>query len=428
MSKDNVISIKKPDKSEDELVLLLRKGAQQMLAKAIEDEIQNFLASYEHLKDPKGSPQIVRNGYLPPRAIQTGIGQIDVHIPRIRDRSNSGIAFTSLLVPPYLRRTKNIEELLPVLYLKGISTGSFGDALTAIVGPNTKGFSAQTISRLNKSWEAEHETWRQRDLSKKRYVYFWADGIYLKARLEDKQCLLVIIGADEFGRKELISVSDGFRECEQSWSEILLDLKARGLKNFPELAVGDGSLGFWKALRKIAPKTKEQRCWVHKTANILVKLPKTLHKRAKQHIQDIWMNEIKKDAEKAFNFFLEAYDAKYPNATKCLAKDRESLLEFYNFPAEHWIHIRTTNPIESTFSTVRLRTDKTRGCLSRKTAFTMVFKLLQLAEKKWQKLRGKHRVAEIIRGVNFVDGIAPKVTNKIVGNVETVDTKNRIVA
>jgi putative transposase len=414
MSKDNVVSMIRPvESAEDSLVSVLQQGAQQLLAKAIEEEVQAFLSTYEALKEPTGAPQIVRNGYLPARTIQTGVGKIAVQIPRTRDRGKSGITFNSQLIPPYLRRTKNIEELLPVLYLKGISTGDFGDALTAIVGPDATGVSAPTISRLKKVWEDEHDIWRQRDLSKKRYIYFWVDGIYLKARLEDKQCLLVIIAADEFGRKELISVSDGFRECEQSWTEILLDLKARGLEIGPKLAIGDGSLGFWKALRKIYPDTKEQRCWVHKTNNILVKLPKTIHKRAKQHLQDIWMNETKEDAEKAFNFFVKSYEAKHPAAAKCLVKDQETLLEFYNFPAEHWIHIRTTNPIESTFATVRLRTDKTRGCLSRKTAFTMVFKLIQSAEKSWKRLRGPNRVAEIIEGVDFKNGIAVPEKNRI---------------
>ena len=413
MSQDTVISFQRPlESSEDALVSVLRRGAQELLAQAIEEEIKNFQCRHNLLKTPEGSPQIVRNGYLPARKIQTGVGPIDVQIPRIRDRGRSGITYNSSLVPPYLRRTKNIEDLLPVLYLKGISTGDFGDALTAIVGPEATGVSAPVISRLKKVWESEYEAWRKKDLSKKRYVYFWADGIYLQARMEEKQCLLVIIGADEFGRKELVAVNDGFRESEQSWYEVLLDLKSRGLEIGPELATGDGALGFWKALRKMYPKTKEQRCWVHKTANILNKLPKTLHSKAKQHIHDIWMNETKKDAEKAFDFFVENYQAKYPAAAQCLAKDQESLLEFYNFPAEHWLHIRTTNPIESTFSTVRLRTKRTRGCLSRKTAFTMVFKLLQSAEKKWKRLRGANRVAEVIQGVGFVNGIAQVATEQ----------------
>ena len=351
----------------------------------------------------------VRNGYLPERAIQTGIGSIQVKVPRIRDRGGQGIKFTSGLVPPYLRRSKNIEELLPVLYLKGISSGDFSDALTAIVGPAAAGMSSSTICRLKEDWSIEYDQWRKRDLSKKRYIYFWVDGVYLKVRMEDKQCLLVIIGADEFGNKELLSVEDGFRESEQSWNEVLIDLKNRGLKIGPKLAVGDGALGFWNALHKVYGDTKQQRCWMHKTGNILNKLPKTLHSRAKQHIHDIWMAETKEDAEKCFDFFAKAYQVKYPNAAECLTKDRDSLLAFYDFPAEHWHHLRTTNPIESTFATVRLRTGKTRGCLSRKTGLTMVFKLMLSAQKRWTRLRGNNRVAEVIRGVNFKNGIAQQL-------------------
>lgn len=407
MTKDNVINLKRPiESANDVLSSLLRQGAQQLLAQAIEEEITLFLSRNNPASQPTQTAQVVRNGYLPERNIQTGIGDIRVKIPRIRDRSRSGIQFTSNLIPKYMRRTKNIEELLPVLYLKGISTGDFEEALMALVGDKAKGMSATTICRLKQVWQDDYEIWRQRDLSKKRYVYLWVDGIYLQARLESKQCLLVIIGADEFGNKELLSVTDGFRESEESWTEALLDLKSRGLKDGAKLGVGDGALGFWKALHKVFPSTKQQRCWVHKTANILNKLPDTLQEKAKNQLHNIWMNETKEGAMKSFDLFLRTYEAKYPKATHCLEKDREELLEFYNFPAEHWIHIRTTNPIESTFATVRLRTEKTRGSLSRKTAFTMVFKLLESASKNWRRLRGQHRVAEIIQGINFVDGIA----------------------
>ena len=407
MTKDNVINLKRPiESASDVLSSLLRQGAQQLLTQAIEEEITLFLSRNNSSPQPTQAAQVVRNGYLPERNIQTGIGDICVKIPRVRDRSRSGIQFTSNLIPKYMRRTKNIEELLPVLYLKGISTGDFEEALTSLVGDKAKGMSATTICRLKQVWQDDYEVWRQRDLSKKRYIYIWVDGIYLQARLESKQCLFVIIGADEFGNKELLSVTDGFRESEESWTEALLDLKSRGLKDGANLAVGDGALGFWKALHKVFPKTKQQRCWVHKTANILNKLPDTLQEKAKNQLHDIWMNETKAGAIKSFDLFLETYAAKYPKATHCLKKDQEELLEFYNFPAEHWIHIRTTNPIESTFATVRLRTAKTRGSLSRKTAFTMVFKLLESASKNWRRLRGQHRVAEIIQGINFVDGIA----------------------
>jgi putative transposase len=407
MDQNNVIPISNLQESNtDALTAVLRQGAQQLLTKALEAEIESLLSQYSHLQDQRSLSQVVRNGYLPERAIQTGIGPIQVKVPRIRDRGGQGIKFTSSLVPPYLRRSKNIEELLPVLYLKGISSGDFSDALTAIVGPVAVGMSSSTICRLKEDWSIEYDQWRKRDLSKKRYIYFWVDGVYLKARMEDKQCLLVIIGADEFGNKELLSVEDGFRESEQSWSEVLIDLKNRGLKIGPKLAVGDGALGFWNALHKVYGETKQQRCWMHKTGNILNKLPKTLHSRAKQHIHDIWMAETKEEAEKSFDFFAKAYQAKYPNAAECLTKDRDALLAFYDFPAEHWHHLRTTNPIESTFATVRLRTGKTRGCLSRKTGLTMVFKLMLSAQKRWTRLRGNNRVAEVIRGVNFKDGIA----------------------
>lgn len=413
MNSNNVIELRKPpETAEDALVSVLRRGAQELLTRAIEEEVKIFLESYTGVVDEKGLRQVVRNGYLPERSIQTGIGSITVKVPRLRDRSGSGIKYTSNLVPRYLRRTKNIEELLPVLYLKGISTGDFEEALTSIVGANAVGFSSTTITRLKQVWASEYEAWRKQELSKKRYVYFWVDGVYLQARMEEKQCILVIVGADEFGNKEVVSVTDGFRESEQSWSEVLLDLKSRGLVMGPKLAVGDGALGFWKALHKIYSETKQQRCWVHKTANVLNKLPKSSQAKAKQQIHDIWMNETKEEAQKSFDLFIETYQAKYPNATECLAKDRDALMAFYDFPAEHWKHIRTTNPIESTFATVKLRTAKTRGCLSRKTAFTMVFKLLESAQKRWRKLRGPNRVAEVIRGVDFVNGIAQPINDK----------------
>lgn len=407
MKESNVISFPNPQESfEDSLLSVLRQGAQDLLGKVIELEVKSLLKKFSDLKDSKGAPQIVRNGYLPERFIQTGVGSVQIKVPRVRDRSGSGIKFTSGLIPPYLRRTKNIEELLPLLYLKGISTGDFSEALTALVGKEASGFSASNICRLKEDWIKEYDLWQTRNLSKKRYVYFWVDGIYLKARMEDKQCILVIIGADEFGNKELVALEDGFRESEQSWMSVLLDLKQRGLSTGPHLSIGDGSLGYWNALHKVYGETRHQRCWVHKTRNILNKLPKTLQEKGKQHIHNIWMAETKEDAEKAFDFFIEAYQAKYPKATECLEKDRDILLTFYDFPAEHWIHIRTTNPIESTFATVRLRTGKTRGCLSRKTGLTMVFKLIQSAQKRWRRLRGNNKVAEIIRGVNFKDGVA----------------------
>jgi transposase-like protein len=352
----------------------------------------------------------VRHGYLPERQVQTGIGAVAVRRPRVRDRQPDAggghIRFTSAILPPYLRRAKSIEELLPWLYLKGISTGDFGEALAALLGPDAPGLSATTITRLKATWAEEYERWRRRDLSAKRYVYFWADGIYCQPRLDhDKQCLLVIIGADEIGNKDIVGLSDGYRESEQSWLELLLDLKRRGLTIAPQLAIGDGALGFWKALRQVYGQTREQRCWVHKTANVLNKLPKSLQAKAKSHLHDIWMAETKSEADNAFDFFVQAYGAKYDKAVDCLIKDRDHLLTFYDFPAEHWKHIRSTNPIESTFATVRLRTTKTKGCLSRQTALTMVFKLLLSARKKWRRLDGSNHLAEVIQGVPFIDGI-----------------------
>jgi transposase-like protein len=410
MKEDTVVELRQPEAfSEDPLTEVLRLGARRLLAQAVEMEVTVFVEGHADLRDQAGRQRVVRHGYLPEREIQTGIGPVAVRCPRVRDRGTgkvgTRIRFASSILPPYLRRAKSIEELLPWLYLKGISTGDFGEALAVLLGPQAPGLSASTIARLKEVWQGELEHWRRRDLSARRYVYFWADGIYFSPRLDhDKQCILVIIGAYELGRKELLAIADGYRESAQSWREVLLDLKRRGLKVAPELATGDGALGFWKALREVYGTAREQRCWVHKNANVLNKLPKSVQPRAKQHLQDIWMAETKREAEKAFDFFLEAYGAKYDKAAACLAKDRDVLITFYDFPAEHWKHIRTTNPIESTFATVRLRTTKTKGCLSRMTALTMVFKLCQSASKKWRRLDGSHQLVEIIRGVKFKDG------------------------
>ena len=388
---------------------VLRAGARRLLAQAVEHEVAAFVAAHEGLTDASGRRRLVRHGHLPEREIQTGIGPVAVRCPRVRDRGagdgEPAIRFSSAILPRYLRRSRSLEELLPWLYLKGVSSGNFSEALAALVGRDAPGLSASTIGRLTEVWGAELARWEKRDLRARRYVYFWADGIYFRPRLEhDKQCMLVIIGADQLGRKEILAITDGYRESTQSWRELLLDLKRRGLEIAPELATGDGALGFWAALREVYAQTREQRCWVHKTANVLNKLPKSLQPKAKGHLQDIWMAETRGHAEAAFDFFLEAYGAKYDKAAACLAKDREALLTFYDFPAEHWKHLRTTNPIESTFATVRLRTVKTKGCLSRKTAMTMVFKLCQSAQKKWRRLNGPHQLAEIIQGVKFKDG------------------------
>ena len=412
MYEDTVVSFSHPDRIsiEDPLTQVLRSGARRLLAEAVEAEVEAFVAEHADLLDEAGRRRVVRHGYLPEREVQTGIGAVAVRRPRVRDRhpdaGDGRIRFTSSILPPYLRRAKSVEELLPWLYLKGISTGDFGEALAALLGQDAPGLSATTIARLKASWTDEYERWLRRDLSAKRYVYFWADGVYFQPRLEhDKQCLLVIIGADEIGNKDIVGLSDGYRESEQSWLELLFDLKRRGLTVSPELAIGDGALGFWKALRQVYGTVREQRCWVHKTANVLNKLPKSVQGKAKAHLQEIWMAETKADAESAFDFFLQAYGAKYDKAVECLAKDRDRMLTFYDFPAEHWKHVRSTNPIESTFATVRIRTTKTKGCLSRNTALAMVFKLLLSARRKWRRLDGSNHLAEVIQGVTFKDGI-----------------------
>ncbi|MCH9045303.1 MAG: IS256 family transposase [SAR324 cluster bacterium] len=407
MEEDRVIALEKPEaETKDLLTAVLREGARKMLAQAIEEEVEAFLVQHLDIRDNSGRRQVIRNGHLPEREIQTGIGAISVKAPRVRDRSGSGIRFTSAILPRYLRRTRSIEELIPWLYLKGISTGDFSEALAALLGPDAPGLSPTTIVRLKETWKGELEAWQKRALSAKRYVYFWVDGVYFQARLEQaNQCFLVIMGADEAGNKELIGFWDGYRESEQSWTELLLDLKSRGLAIGPKLAVGDGALGFWKALIKVYGETRRQRCWVHKTANVLNKLPKSVQKQAKQRLHEIWMAPGREEAEKAFDLFLDTYRAKYPKAEDCLAKDRDALLTFFDFPAEHWTHIRTTNPIESTFATVRLRTDKTRGCLSRETAFTMVFKLCMSAQNHWRRLNGSNWLADVIEEVKFEDGV-----------------------
>jgi putative transposase len=410
MSKDNVIDFKKPEPFvDDPLTDVLRTGARKLLTEALEAEIEGFLSQYRDLKDHQAHQRVVRNGYLPEREVQTGIGPVSVKVPRARDRQpdrGSGpIRFTSSLLPPYLRKTKSMEELIPWLYLKGISTGDFTEALAALLGEDAPGLSAATISRLKTIWQEDLDQWQKRDLSFKRYVYIWADGIYCNVRMEDRQCLLVIIGATEDGRKELLALESGFRESELSWTELLFDLKHRGLRDAPKLAIGDGALGFWKALTKVYHTTRWQRCWVHKSANVLNQLPKSLQAKAKEKLHQIWMAPNKAEAQRHCDEFISLYEAKYPKATQCLQKDREVLLTFYDFPAEHWIHIRTTNPIESTFSTVRLRTAKVRSCFSSKTVVTMAFKLCQCAEKRWQRLYGYRKLGKVISGIKFVDGI-----------------------
>lgn len=423
MSQDNLIVFKTPEGVEtptDALTELVRQGARQIIAQAVEAELAEFLKQYQDLKDDQGRTAVVRNGYLPARTVTTGVGAVEVQVPKVRDRSRQGIKFNSSLLPPYLKRAQSVEEVLPWLYLKGISTGDFQEALSALLGKDVEGLSANTISRLKSKWATEHQDWQKRSLKGKRYVYVWADGVYFNLRNDeaDRQCILVLMGVTDKGDKELLGLEAGFRESELTWKELLLRLVDQGLGIAPELAIGDGALGFWKALSQVFPKTRVQRCWVHKTANVLNSLPKSQQPQAKTALKEIYAAATKADAETALDRFIKVYDAKYPKAVECLTKDRSALLAFFDFPAEHWVHIRTSNPIESTFATVRLRTDKTRGCVSAVTSLSLVFKLVQSAQKRWLKIRGFKRLGELIDGVQFQDGIA------IAKNVDQATSKN----
>ena len=405
MKKDTVVSLKKPVEELDPLTALLRAGAQQLLCEAVVAELAEYLSQYQAEREADGRRCMVRNGYLPARTVMTGLGEVRIQVPKTRDRRGRGRHFTSALLPPYIKRTASVEGVLPWLYLKGVSTGDMSAALAALLGEQARGLSAGTVSRLKRVWEQEYQAWCVRDLRGRRYVYVWVDGIYFNVRGEDaRQCLLVVIGVDELGRKELLAVKDGYRESKQSWREVLLDLKARRFTP-PSLATGDGALGFWAALGELYPTTRTQRCWVHKTANVLNKLPKGLQAKAKQGLQAIWMAESRAAASLAFDRFIHTYEDKYPKATACLASDRDALLTFYDFPAAHWQSIRTTNPIESTFATVRLRTARTRGCVSRTSLLTMVFKLGLCAEQNWRRMRGFHHLADVIENVKFIDGV-----------------------
>lgn len=391
----------------DPLTDLLRRGARTLLAQAVEAEVAAWIDDHAHLRDEQGRRQVVRNGYAAPRTVTTGIGSVQVQMPRVHDRrpEPQRERFTSAILPPYLRKARSVEELIPWLYLKGISTGDFSEALQALLGPDCPGLSASTVTRLKQVWEQEYRQWSKQDLSDKHYVYIWADGVHFNVRLEeDRTCILVLMGATPEGTKELIAVADGYRESEQSWKSLLLEVKQRGLTTDPKLAIGDGALGFWKALAQVFPSTRVQRCWVHKTANVLDQMPKRLHSEAKDKLQQIWMAPTRQAAHKAFDHFVAAYEAKYPQAVERLIKDREALLAFYDFPAPHWKHLRTTNPIESMFATVRLRTVRTKGCGSRLATLTMVFKLALSAQGRWRRLNGHELIGEVIAGIQYVDG------------------------
>jgi len=411
VSTDNVVKLIQPGAFSDQLTEVLRSGARALLAQAVEAEVADFLGKHADLKTTDGRQRVVRHGHLPEREVMTGIGPLPVRQPRVRDREAtagdpSRIRFSPSILPPYLRRSKSIETLLPILYLKGISTGDFSEALSALLGKDAAGLSASAIGRLKDGWQDDHAAWARRDLSAKRYIYVWADGIHLQARLEDeKQCILVIVGATPEGKKELVGFTDGARESANDWRDLLLDLKRRGLAIQPELMVADGALGFWKAAGEVWPKAREQRCWVHKTANVIAKLPKSQQPKAKRALQEIWMAGTKAGAIAAFDAFIESYALKFEKAADCLKRDRDALLAFYDFPAEHWKHLRTTNPIESTFATVRHRTIRSKGCLSNKTALAMVFKLMEAAQKCWRRLDGHAQLPKLILGVKFADGL-----------------------
>ncbi len=405
MKKSNVIELSGRDAIADPVTNLLRAGAQRLIQEAVEAEMQELLSQYVERRTEAGHAGVVRNGYLPERELQTGIGPVTVKIPKIRAKSGEPVVFRSALVPAYVRKTRSLEAALPWLYLKGISSGEMGEALKVLVGPDAQGLSASTVSRLKQVWADEYRQWNQSRLDKYRWVTVWADGVYSGLRGEQtKLCALVVIGVNERGEKHFLAIEDGVRESTQSWREVLLSLKYRGM-NIPKLAIGDGAMGFWAALEEVYPETGQQRCWMHKTMNVLNCLPTTAQEKAKQALHNIWQAETKADAEKAFDLFIETYEPKYPKAALCLQKDHDELMAFFNFPAQHWQSIRTSNPIESTFGTIRHRTKRSKGCLSRDGMLHMMFKLGQCAEKKWRRLRGFDYLAKVIIGITFKDGI-----------------------
>ena len=404
MSKHNVVELSGRDTSRDELTALIRDGARKLVSEALEVEVSELLASLSGRRDASGRAAVVRNGYQPERDIQTGVGPVTVKVPKVRSRDGKPVSFRSALVPAYVRKSASLEAALPWLYLKGISTGEMAPALEVLVGAEAKGLSASTVSRLKQRWSKDYEGWRRRQVGKDRWVYIWADGIYSGLRAERQRlCALVIVGVNERGEKHFLAIEDGIRESTQSWREVLLGLKSRGFQA-PKVAVGDGALGFWAALEEVFPATRPQRCWMHKMGNVLNALPKSVQPKAKSALHDIWQAATREDAEQAFDQFIETYEPKYPKATACLVKDRDALMTFYDFPATHWQHLRTTNPIESTFATIRHRTARTKGCVTRDTMLHMMFKLGECAAKNWRKLRGFAYLAKVIEGVKFING------------------------
>jgi transposase-like protein len=413
MSKYNVVELSGRETRRDELTELIREGAGKLIREALEAEVSELLSSLSERRDASGRAAVVRNGYQPERDIQTGIGPVTVKVPKVRSRDGEPMTFRSALVPPYVRKSASLEAALPWLYLKGISTGEMAPALEVLVGAEAKGLSASTVSRLKQRWSKDYEGWRRRQVGKDRWVYIWADGIYSGLRAERQRlCALVIVGVNERGEKHFLAIEDGIRESTQSWREVLLGLKSRGLAA-PELAVGDGAMGFWAALEEVFPATRPQRCWMHKMGNVLNALPKSVQPKAKSALHDIWQAATREDAEQAFDQFIETYEPKYPKAVVCLVKDRDVLMTFYDFPAVHWQHIRTTNPIESTFATIRHRTARTKGCVTRDTMLHMMFKLGECAAKNWRKLRGFAYLAKVIEGVKFINGEEVQKTDQV---------------
>jgi len=413
METNNIVDFASRDGILDPLTDMLRTGAQQLIATAVEAELESFLAQFANARSDAGHAAVVRNGHHPARPFQTGIGPVSVRIPKVRSKSGKPVTFRSALVPPYVRKTKTLETALPWLYLKGISSGEMAPALKVLLGPDAQGLSANTVSRLKRVWAKEYDGWRDAPLDKDAWVYIWADGVYSGLRgEEDKLCALVIVGVNTRGQKKYLAIEDGVRESTQSWREVLLSLKNRGM-NAPKLGIGDGAMGFWAALEEVFPETRQQRCWMHKTMNVLNCLPKLSQPKAKSALHDIWRAETKADAEKAFDLFIKIYEPKYPKAALCLQKDRDELMAFFDFPAQHWQSIRTTNPIESTFATIRHRTKRSKGCLTRDGMLHMVFKLGQCAQENWRKLRGFDTLDKVIAGVKFKDGIETTETDQI---------------
>ena len=405
MRKNTVVEFRGRESGADPLTELLRVGARQLIHQAVEAELEELLEAHCDRHTAEGKAGVVRNGYLPERELQTGVGPVAVRIRKVRAKTGDPVTFRSALVPPYVRKTKSLEAALPWLYLKGVSTGEMSEALAVLVGQDAKGLSASTVARLKQVWAEEYRRWCEVRLDKDRWVYVWADGVYSGLRAEHtKLCSLVVVGVNDRGEKRFLAIEDGVRESTQSWREVLLTLKARGMKG-PQLAIGDGAMGFWAALEEVYPDTRQQRCWMHKTMNVLNYLPKSTQAKAKQALHDIWQAETNVAAEKAFDLFVKTYEPKYPKAALCLQKDRAELLAFYDFPAQHWQSIRTTNPIESTFATIRHRTKRSKGCLTRDGMLQMMFKLGQCAEKQWRRLRGFDYLAKVITGVKFKDGI-----------------------